>query len=267
MFLQNKTSVGLYCLLTIIIFLAVTTGCNSKPTQRTSLTVAVASSLRPVIEDFVSIFETKYPQTKIFLASGSSGALAQQIKNGASYDIFVSANQVYTEMLQNEGFLDAKATRPIATGKLTLISHTNQNSIDINKLFTSAQNKHISIANPRLAPYGEAAIAFLEDNDMLSTNKEKIIFTENVAQAFQLILSKNADLGFVSKSLVKSHAPDNFGMVYELPEQYNSKLIVTVGLNKQANSNPKANEYYKLLFESKYQNIWQKYEYESLIAN
>ncbi len=238
--------------------------CNNTGSSQKSLTIAVASSLKPVIEDFTSLFRNDYPEVHVTLAAGSSGALAEQIKNGAPYDLFISANQHYSQRLGSEGMLDPADSRKLARGKLTIISKSQQHTKNIKAILTDPSVIYIGIANPRLAPYGSSAIKFMESEGVLNSLQTKLVYTENVAQTLQLVLSKNAELGFVSKSLVASQGVENFGLVYELPSDYNSNLVVTSGAVLKKDSHPMTLNYLDMLSSSDYKHIWETFEYEML---
>ena len=135
---------------------------------------------------------------------------------------------------------------------------------NIKAILTDTSVTYIGIANPRLAPYGSSAIKFMESEGVLNSLQTKLVYTENVAQTLQLVLSKNAELGFVSKSLVASQGVENFSLVYELPRDYNSNLVVTSGAVLKKDSHPMTLNYLDMLSSSDYKHIWETFEYEML---
>ena len=104
----------------------------------------------------------------------------------------------------------------------------------------------------------------MESEGVLNSLQTKLVYTENVAQTLQLVLSKNAELGFVSKSLVASQGVENFGLVYELPSDYKSNLVVTSGEVLKKDSHPMTLNYLDMLSSSDYKHIWETFEYEML---
>ena len=124
---------------------------------------------------------------------GSSGQLSQQIRNGAPYDLFLSASPAFVNNLKT---LDK---RVYAHGRLALWSRSG--TVSWSDLATSKVGR-IAIANPKLAPYGLAARQALESQGLWPKVESKIVYAENVRQAYQFTESGNADVCLVSMSLV-----------------------------------------------------------------
>lgn len=240
-------------------------GCIGSTNTQAPLIVGAASSLKPVIQDFSSIFEEEHNGTQVIIASGSSGSLAEQIKNGAPYDLFISANHQYTDRLLNEGILAPNTSVTLARGKLAIASQSVTKSSSINSILSEPSVSYIGVANPELAPYGTSAIRFMKEEGILDAIESKLIYTENAAQTLQLVLSKNAELGFVPQSLLQSHGAQKFSVIHELPEKYNSKLVVTAGAIVRENSHPMAREYLDMLSDAQFKDVWEKFEYELLL--
>ncbi len=169
--------------------------------------VAVASSMRPLMEELVLLFEAKNPDVKIKLSYGSSGSIYRQILGGAPYDLFVSASESYTEKLWKE----RRSGKPFtfALGRLVLFSR----ELEVKGIESLKQAKRIAIASPKHAPYGIAAVEFLKKAGLYGEVKEKLVYGSNVAQAFQFVVSGGADLGVVALSLAKSFGEGNLWMV------------------------------------------------------
>jgi molybdate transport system substrate-binding protein len=127
--------------------------------------------------------------------------LANQIRNGAPYDAYLSANQQYVEMLASSGDLDPKSVVLYATGRLALFALRNDlRSLDA---LTHSEVRHIAIANPAHAPYGVAAQQVLMSLEVWERLKPKIVLGENVRQTLQLAESGNAEIALVAWSLVR----------------------------------------------------------------
>ena len=168
--------------------------CDSSSEQQ--LNIAVATSMETVAKAMCKEF-TREKGIACTCISGSSGKLMAQISAGAPYDIFLSANSAYTQKLYNQELSGA----PIhfANGRLLLWSAMENVETSMESLLNQ-DVQHIALANPRLAPYGLAALEVLQHFQLLDKLQAKLVFGENLAQSNQFILSGAAELGFTSLS-------------------------------------------------------------------
>jgi molybdate transport system substrate-binding protein len=166
------------------------------------LTVAAAADLGPALREIASQYE-KQSGARISVVIGSSGNLTTQIEHGAPYDLFFSADVGYPERLAGEG-LTAGKPAVYAVGKLVLWV-PNNSKINLQKMseraLADASVHKIAIANPQHAPYGKAAVAFLEGAKLYEQVKPKLVMGENVAQAAEFAISGNADAAIIPLSL------------------------------------------------------------------
>jgi len=164
--------------------------------------VAVASNFAKTITAIAERFEADTAH-KVTLIFGSTGKHYAQIINGAPYDVFFAADAGRPELLEREGVALAGSRFTYALGKLVLWS-PRQNYIDPKgQILESGNFRHLSIANPRLAPYGEAARQVLQNRGLWNERDKRVVRGENIGQAFQFVASGNAELGFVAWSQVK----------------------------------------------------------------
>src|SRR5437588_9301388 len=127
------------------------------------ITVAAAADLQPIMQELATRFESQ-THTKLKLSFGSSGNFFAQIKNGAPYDLFFSADVAYPQKLADEGLTQPGSLYEYATGKIVLWA-LKTSVIDVSKgLYVVADPavKRLAIANPAHAPYGRAAQAALQ---------------------------------------------------------------------------------------------------------
>ena len=185
------------------------TGCSdARPTRPreevvtpATLTIAAASDLQTVLPRIVEAYESTHPQSKIVLTFGASGQLAEQIKAGAPYDLFLSANETFVTNLAKQGLVVPDSARPYAIGSLVLAVRKEAKELDeIQGLLglTKPGVKTIAIANPETAPYGAAAREALRQAGLWEKVEAKLVYAENVRQALRFVESGNADAGFVS---------------------------------------------------------------------
>ncbi len=178
-------------------------GLSCKEKRPDRLTVAVSANMQFTAEELTLEF-TRRTGVQCDLISSSSGKLTAQIREGAPFDIFLSADVTYPETLFREG-LTTSEPLVYAYGKLILLTVKEGTEPSL-KALESSTVKHIALANPRTAPYGEAANQVLEKLGLSESLKDKLVYGESISQTNQFITSGAADLGFTCQSVV--HTPD-----------------------------------------------------------
>lgn len=158
------------------------------------LIVAAASDLAP----FSASLQHGFGNVRFTLAS--SGSLAQQIENGAPFDVFLSANDQFVKQLVDSGKIDGSTVVIYAQGRIALWSQDG--SVHTLEDLKKPGVKHVAIANPEHAPYGMAAKAALEKSGVWPAIQSKIVYGENVRQALQFAESGNADAVITSWTLL-----------------------------------------------------------------
>ncbi len=164
-----------------------------------TLYIASASSFHRVLPVLVREFKLEFPNAKIKLTFSSSGHLYAQIKGGAPYDLFISADTFYTKKLIESGKALESSYVEYAEGLLALYGSFEGN--DLKEILLKADK--IAIANPKHAPYGRAAVEFLKNLGIYDYVRKKIVYGANVSQALQFVYSRGAQVGIVAYSLVK----------------------------------------------------------------
>ena len=175
--------------------------CLALAAQAAEVSVAVAANFTAPMKVIAQNFE-KDTGHKARLAFGATGQFYAQIKNGAPFAILLAADEATPAKLEKEGLGLAGTRFTYATGKLVLWSkkaNLVDNRGDI--LRTGGFNK-IAIANPKLAPYGAAAMEIVEKMGLTAAITPKIVQGANIGQTFQFVSSENATLGFVALSQV-----------------------------------------------------------------
>lgn len=169
-------------------------------------TVVVAANMKPAMEEIYQQYKTAGGQ-ELRIIYGASGNFARQIQQGAPFHLFVSADESFPLILHRQG-LTIDEGKVYAIGRLALIAHHSSksrlslNSVELKKIIEST-NK-IAIAKPELAPYGKAAIDFLNALGLYEVAKHKIVFGENISSATMFVTSGSAGIGLTAYSLAKS---------------------------------------------------------------
>jgi molybdate transport system substrate-binding protein len=174
-----------------------------KAAPPTILRVAAASDLQGVLPALTGRF-TVATGVAITPVVGASGQLAEQIRQGAPYDVFLSASIAYVRDLVKAGHIDADSVRVYAVGRLVLVV-SKQSNVAVEGLadLKKPEVKRIAIANPEFAPYGLAARQTLEKSGLWESLKPKVVQAETVRQAFQFVQSGNAEVGLVAHSVAQ----------------------------------------------------------------
>lgn len=167
-----------------------------------TIKVAVAANMSYAMPEIINVFHEKYPGTKVEMLLGSSGKLFAQIKNGAPFDLFLSANMKYPDALYKEKLCITKP-KVYATGSLALLSSQKKDFSKGIKLLEDKNIKKIALANPKTAPYGKAASEAMKSSGIYDNVKDKFVFAQSVAQATTYSIIA-ADIGFVAKSTLFS---------------------------------------------------------------
>lgn len=168
-----------------------------------ALTVAAASSLRLVMPELETAFTAHHPEAPLRVIFGASGKLATQILNGAPYDIFLSADDVYPQRLVDE---DAAVSPPVlyASGRLVLWHKDPAVGPLQPEVLAGAEIRRIAIAQPRHAPYGRRAAEALKALGLWQRVEPRLVYGENIGQTTAMVESGAADAGLIAWSLTFS---------------------------------------------------------------
>lgn len=184
-----------------------------------TVNVAVAANFTVPMKTIAEDFE-KTSGHKVILSSGSTGKFYAQIKNGAPFDILLAADDKTPIMLENEKAIVPNSRFTYAIGTLVLWSAKAGYVDSKGKILKSLSYQHLSIASPKLAPYGLAAKETLEKLGLWNAVQPRLVQGENIAQAYQFISTGNAELGFVALSQVYKEGKITSGSGWIVPAKY-----------------------------------------------
>ena len=171
------------------------------PLHAAEVSVAVAANFAAPMQKIAQAFEQDTGH-KAVLSVGSTGMLYAQIRNGAPYQILLAADEETPNKLEKEGLGLAASRFTYATGKLVLWSKQPGFVDDKGDVLRTAKFERIAIANPKLAPYGAAAMETMSKLAILQQLQARIVQGDNIAQTYQFVATENAQLGFVALSQV-----------------------------------------------------------------
>jgi len=176
--------------------------CDAPPPEAKKITVAAAANLTDVMGEIAPAFMKK-SGIDVVLSYGSTAQLAQQIDNGAPFDVFAAADTEHVDTLVKTGKVTAATRAVYARGQLALwIPKGDQMGVRDLKDLTSTKIRFIAIAQPSLAPYGEAGVEALRSTGLYDQLQPKFVYGNTINLAKQLAASGNADACFTAYSLV-----------------------------------------------------------------
>ena len=218
------------------------------PVSAQDLVVAAASDLESVLPTLAQRFEME-SGGHVTVTFGSSGNFFSQIRNGAPFDLYLSADADYPRQLDALGLIERGTLLPYAVGRLVLWTRRDT-SIDVVKgpqALTDSRVKRVAVANPDHAPYGRAAVAALRHLGLYDAVREKLVVGESVAQAAQFVHSGNADAGFIALSLARTPALQSVGTYFEVPESWHPPLVQTAAVLAAARTKTAAKRFLAFL--------------------
>ncbi len=174
------------------------------------------------------------------VSTGSTGKFFTQIVSGAPFEVLLAADDETPKKLIAEGHAVAASNFTYAVGKLVLWSATPGFVDAQGTVLTSAKVKHVAIANPKLAPYGAAALELLKARGLADAVAPKLVTAESIAQAYQFVLTGNAEVGFVALSQVAVPGKPAVGSWWVVPQDQYGQIRQDAVLLKSGDKNPAA---------------------------
>lgn len=178
--------------------------------------VAVAANFSAPVQAIATQFE-KDTGHKLVASFGATGQFYTQIKNGAPFEVFLAADDSTPKKLEDEGATVKGSRFTYAVGTLALWSAKEGYVDDKGAVLAKNQYQHLSIANPKAAPYGLAATQVLDRLKLTEATQPKIVEGQNITQAYQFVSSGNAELGFVALSQIYKDGKLTSGSAWIVP--------------------------------------------------
>jgi len=189
--------------------------------------VAAAASLRHALEEVVSAFRKVRPDVAVEVTYGASGTFYAQILNRAPFDLFLSADVDYPRQVMERGLAFPDSFFVYATGRLALWVR-RESPLEVEKagmeVLRHPSVRHIAVANPRLAPYGRAAVEVLRRTGLYEAVADRLVYGENVNQVAQFAESGAADGGILPLSMVVASPLRGAGRFWVVPADWHSPI-------------------------------------------
>lgn len=227
------------------------------------ITIAVAANVSYAIDELKKEFNVIHPETKVQVILGSSGKLTAQIKHGAPYELFMSADMKYPEALYNDNIA---VTKPIvyAQGALALLSVRERNYCAEMYVLRSQDVKKIAIANPKTAPYGIATVEALKNARMYEKLKEKFVYGESISQTVSYATTA-ADIGIIAKSSLFSPQMSHFKEAIhwsDVDENLYTPIDQGIVILKKGEGNVEVKSFYDFMLSSKAKEVLRNFGYK-----
>lgn len=230
-------------------------------TPNEKVVVATAANVQFVMKELQQAFE-KQSTIRLEIVVGSSGKLTAQIREGAPFDIFVSADTRYPQEVFANGGAEA-APKVYARGALVLWSRDSTATPQLADL-TDPKIKKIALANPETAPYGRAAVEVLQKAGSYDQVKSKLVYGESIAQTTQYIETGAADVGFTALSVALSPEMRGKGRWTKLDSTSYTPIDQAAIILRHSETSPKRQKsqaFYDFLYSEKAKAIFRKYGY------
>ncbi len=224
-----------------------------------TLKVAVAANLQGVIKVLQKDFAKK-TGIEIEPIVGSSGNLSNQVRNGAPFDVFLSADMNFPETLFKEGF-SLKAPEVYAYGSLIICSTQNIGFENWERVLMTERVKKIAIANPAIAPYGKAAEESLKLKGVWGDIQSKVVNGESIAQVNTYITTGVVEVGFTTRALVKDVEGKTTLYWKEIAPKDYSPIKQGMIIIKQSKNTENAQKFYDYMLSPAVKAILKEYGY------
>jgi molybdate transport system substrate-binding protein len=235
------------------------TEAHSKSSPATPLRIAAASDLQAALPEVANRFRA-ITGIESSLTFGPSGQLAEQIKQGAPFDIFLSANESFVRDLAAAALIKPDTVRPYARGSLVLAVHRpfGEQIRSLSDL-TIPEVKKIALANPATAPYGKAGKQALERAGLWERVQPKIVFAESVRQALLYAQRGDAEAALVGKAI--ANVPEILSV--KIDETLHDPIIQALGVVSATTRVADAERFAGFVLDPEGQNILKKFGFAS----
>jgi len=201
--------------------------------------VAVAANFTGPMEKIVPEFK-KATGHKVVIAYGTVGKFYAQIKNGALFEVLVSADDETPIRLEKDALALPGTRFTYAIGKLMLWSATPGLVDDRGEVLKRGSFKRLAIANPKTAVYGSAAVDVMKNLGVLETLEPRFVLGESITQAYQFAATGNAELGFVALSQIYKDGKYSTGSYWAVPTELYPQIRQDAVILAKGKGNPAA---------------------------
>ncbi|MGV2827674.1 molybdate ABC transporter substrate-binding protein [Myxosarcina sp. GI1(2024)] len=232
---------------------------QSQPVQ---LTISAAASMQDAMKAVGQLYQEENPNTEIEYNFGSSGALAQQIEQGAPVDVYISANQKFMNELERKDLLLQGTREDLLKNQVVLIVPNNGNAPNISNFqdLTNQQIERFSIGEPESVPAGSYAKQVLTSMNLYDELQPKTVFAKDVRQVLTYVETGNVDAGIVYST--DAQITDRIRVVATAPDDTHEPIIYPVAAIKRTDNPEAAKEFVKFLSSDRATDIFREYGFQ-----
>lgn len=223
--------------------------------------VAVAANFTGPMERIGPEFE-KATGHKLSVSYGTVGKFYAQIKNGAPFEVLVSADDETPIRLEKDGLAIPESRFTYAIGKLVLWSAKPSFVDDKGEVLKRGEFQHLAIANPKLAVYGAAAVEVMKKLGIYDRLEPRFVLGDNISQAYQFAATANAELGFIALSQIYKDGQYAAGSYWMVPTNLYSQIRQDAVLLSKGKGNPAADALLAYLKSEPARKVIKSYGYE-----
>jgi len=234
-------------------------GSNTKTNEQVELTISAAASLQDSLEELQKNYEKEHANIKITYNFGGSGALQQQILQGAPVDLFFSAAEDKFDGLVEKGLIDNKQGTDLLANELVLIvPKKNEKQIQSFEDLTKADK--IAVGTPETVPAGKYGVETLKNMKLWEDLESKVVYTKDVRQVLTYSETENVDAGIVYKT--DALVSDKVDVVATAKGDTHTPIIYPVGVIKDSKHVKEAEDFYNYLQSDEAMKVFKKYGFQ-----
>ena len=223
--------------------------------------IAVAANFTAPMQQLAPEFE-KATGHRVVASYGATGKFYAQIRNGAPFEVLLSADDETPAKLAREGAAVTASQFTYAKGKLVLWSAKPAIVDDKGAVLKQAGFDHLALANPKLAPYGAAAVDAMKALGVYEVLGPKFVTAENISQTYQFVKSGNALMGFVALSQVMKEGKISEGSAWVLPANLYQPIRQDAIVLDKGRGKPAAEALMRFLKSERAQHVIRSFGYE-----
>ncbi len=227
--------------------------------ETVTLNISAAASLQEAMTELETKFKEIEPNVKLEVNLGASGALQQQIEEGAPCDVFISAGEKQMTALSDKDLLLADTNKTLLTNDLVLVAAKGTKVKDLDALSTADISK-IAIGDPESVPAGKYAKEVLENTKLYDKVEDKLVLAKDVKEVLAWVQQGNAEVGFVYLS--DAQGADGVEVAYTTEADSHSPINYPIAVLKSSEKQDKAKAFEDFLLSADGQTILEKYGFK-----